>query len=42
MRLFTWPTLAQVEAGQGRVLVSFPIYRFDGKRHLEILGRRVW
>ena len=42
MKLFTWPTIAQVEAGQGHVLFSFPIYRHDGRRHFEIWGRTIW
>lgn len=43
-RLIAFPSLAETEAGLwasrgGPVLFAFPIYRVDGKRHFEILGR---
>ena len=46
-RLIAFPSLAETDAGLhasrgGPVLFSFPIYRVDGHRHLEILGRTVF
>jgi hypothetical protein len=40
-RVIAFPSLAQTEAGTGPILFSFPIYRVDGKRHLEFRGRTV-
>lgn len=45
-RVIAFPSLAETEAGLhasrgGAVLFSFPIYRVDGRRHLEFLGRTV-
>jgi hypothetical protein len=39
--VIAFPSLAESEAGTGPVLFSFPIYRVDGRRHLEFRGRTV-
>jgi hypothetical protein len=46
-RLIAFPSLMETDAGLSRsrggpVLFSFPIYRVDDKRHLEIFGRTVF